>query len=87
VIVASARIGRIEPVGAMEWRGFISAVALVAERVYSRRPPPTRSSKACAPRHLNPKVQVVTVLMPVHLRGLRHDQRHKRRRRGALRRV
>jgi anti-anti-sigma regulatory factor/DNA-directed RNA polymerase subunit RPC12/RpoP len=64
VIVDLGAIGKIEPVGAVEWRGFIGAVAPVAERVYLASAPPTFIEKLCTRDDLNPKVQVVTVLMP-----------------------
>ncbi len=64
VIVDLGGIGRIEPIGAVEWRGFISAVAPAAERVYLASAPPTFIEKLCTRDDLNPKVQVVTVLMP-----------------------
>ena len=64
VIVDLGAIGRIEPIGAVEWRGFIGAVAPVAERVLLASAPPTFIEKLCTRDDLNPKVQVVTVLMP-----------------------
>ncbi|MBC7973879.1 MAG: hypothetical protein H7138_02755, partial [Myxococcales bacterium] len=64
VIVDLGAIGKIEPIGAVEWRGFISAVAPAAERVYLASAPPTFIEKLCTRDDLNPKVQVVTVLMP-----------------------
>jgi hypothetical protein len=64
VIVDLGAIGKIEPIGAVEWRGFIGAVAPVAERVYLASAPPAFIEKLCTRDDLNPKVQVVTVLMP-----------------------
>src|SRR5262249_12535818 len=64
VIVDLGAIGKIEPVGAMQWRGFISLVAPVAERVYLASAPPTFVEKLCTRDDLNPKVQLLTVLMP-----------------------
>jgi anti-anti-sigma regulatory factor/DNA-directed RNA polymerase subunit RPC12/RpoP len=64
VIVDLGAIGKIEPAGAMEWRGFIGAVAPIAERVYLAAAPPTFVEKLCTRDDLNPKVQLLTVLMP-----------------------
>jgi len=64
LIVDLGAIGKIEPVGAMEWRGFISQVAPAAERVYLASAPPAFIEKLCTRDDLNPKVQLLTVLMP-----------------------
>ncbi|HET7501401.1 MAG TPA: hypothetical protein VFK02_10375 [Kofleriaceae bacterium] len=64
VIVDLGAIGKIEPVGAMEWRGFIAMVAPSAERVYLASAPPAFIEKLCSRDDLNPKVQLLTVLMP-----------------------
>jgi len=64
VIVDLGAIGKIEPVGAMQWRGFIQLVAPAAERVYLASAPPTFIEKLCTRDDLNPKVQLLTVLMP-----------------------
>jgi anti-anti-sigma regulatory factor/DNA-directed RNA polymerase subunit RPC12/RpoP len=64
VIVDLGAIGKIEPVGAMQWRGFVQLVAPVAERVYLASAPPTFIEKLCTRDDLNPKVQLLTVLMP-----------------------
>jgi anti-anti-sigma regulatory factor len=69
VIVDLGAIGKIEPVGAMAWRGFISAVAPVAEKVYLASAPPAFIEKLCTRDDLNPKVQLVTVLMPYTCQG------------------
>jgi anti-anti-sigma regulatory factor len=64
VIVDLGAIGKIEPVGAMQWRGFIAMVAPAAERVYLASAPPAFIEKLCTRDDLNPKVQLLTVLMP-----------------------
>jgi anti-anti-sigma regulatory factor/DNA-directed RNA polymerase subunit RPC12/RpoP len=64
VIVDLGAIGKIEPVGAVAWRGFIALVAPVAERVYLASAPSTFIEKLCTRDDLNPKVQLLTVLMP-----------------------
>jgi anti-anti-sigma regulatory factor len=69
VVVDLGAIGKIEPVGAMEWRGFIGMVAPVVERVYLASAPPTFVEKLCTRDDLNPKVQLLTVLMPYTCAG------------------
>lgn len=69
VIVDLGAIGKIEPVGAMQWRGFIGLIAPVAERVYLASAPPTFVEKLCTRDDLNPKVQLLTVLMPYTCAG------------------
>lgn len=64
VIVDLGAIGKIEPVGAMMWRGFIGMVAPSAEHVYLASAPPSFIEKLCTRDDLNPKVQLITVLMP-----------------------
>lgn len=64
VIVDLGAIGKIEPAGAMSWRGFVGMVAAVAERLYLASAPPTFVEKLCTRDDLNPKVQLLTVLMP-----------------------
>jgi anti-anti-sigma regulatory factor len=69
VIVDLSSIGVIEPVGAMQWRGFIALVAPVADRVYLASAPPSFIEKLCTRDDLNPKVQLLTVLMPYTCAG------------------
>jgi len=69
VIVDLGAIGKIEPVGAMQWRGFIQLVAPVADRVYLASAPPSFIEKLCTRDDLNPKVQLLTVLMPYTCAG------------------
>ncbi|HEY0191981.1 MAG TPA: hypothetical protein VGC42_12765 [Kofleriaceae bacterium] len=64
VIVDLGAIGKIDPVGAMMWRGFIGMVAPSAEQVYLASAPPVFIEKLCTRDDLNPKVQLLTVLMP-----------------------
>jgi anti-anti-sigma regulatory factor/DNA-directed RNA polymerase subunit RPC12/RpoP len=64
VIVDLGAIGKIEPAGAMEWRGFVGMVAPLVERLYLASAPPTFVEKLCTRDDLNPKVQLITVLMP-----------------------
>jgi anti-anti-sigma regulatory factor len=64
VIVDLGAIGKIEPVGAVAWRGFVQLVVVAAERVYLASAPPAFIEKLCTRDDLNPKVQLLTVLMP-----------------------
>jgi anti-anti-sigma regulatory factor len=64
VIVDLGAIGKIEPVGAVAWRGFISMVTPVCDHVYLASAPPGFIEKLCTRDDLNPKVQLLTVLMP-----------------------
>jgi anti-anti-sigma regulatory factor len=69
VIVDLGAIGKIEPVGAVAWRGFISLIAPVADRVYLAAAPPSFVEKLCTRDDLNPKVQLLTVVMPYTCAG------------------
>ncbi|HEX3764292.1 MAG TPA: hypothetical protein VHW23_36610, partial [Kofleriaceae bacterium] len=69
VIVDLGAIGKIEPVGAVAWRGFISMIAPVADRVCLASAPPSFVEKLCTRDDLNPKVQLLTVLMPYTCAG------------------
>jgi anti-anti-sigma regulatory factor len=69
VIVDLGAIGKIEPVGAVAWRGFLSLITPVAERVYLAAAPPSFVEKLCTRDDLNPKVQLLTVLMPYTCAG------------------
>jgi len=69
VIVDLGAIGKIEPVGAMQWRGFVSLIAPAVERVCLASAPPSFVEKLCTRDDLNPKVQLVTVVMPYSCAG------------------
>jgi anti-anti-sigma regulatory factor len=64
VIVDLGAVGKIEPAGAAEWRGFVGMIAPVVDRLYLASAPPTFVEKLCTRDDLNPKVQLITVLMP-----------------------
>jgi anti-anti-sigma regulatory factor len=64
VILDLGAIGKIEPAGAMEWRGFITMISPGAERVCLASAPPAFIEKLCTRDDLNPKIQLLTVLMP-----------------------
>jgi anti-anti-sigma regulatory factor len=64
VIVDLGAIGKIEPAGAVEWRGFLTQVSLIAEQVYLAAAPPAFIEKLCTRDDVHPKVELVTALMP-----------------------
>lgn len=64
VIVDLSSIGRIEPAGAAEWRGFVKMVAPLVEAIYLASVPPAFLEKLCSPDDLAPKGQVVTLTLP-----------------------
>lgn len=64
VIVDLSAIGRIEPAGAAEWRGFVKMVAPLVDALYLASVPPAFLEKLCSPEDLAPKGQVVTLTLP-----------------------
>ncbi len=64
VIVDLSSIGRIEPAGAAEWRGFVKMVAPLVDAIYLASVPPAFLEKLCSPEDLAPKGQVVTLTLP-----------------------
>ena len=64
VIVDLSSIGRIEPAGAAEWRGFVKMVAPLVDALYLASVPPAVVEKLCSPEDLAPKGQVVTLTLP-----------------------
>ena len=64
VILDLGAIGRIEPAGAAEWRGFVKMVTPLAESLYLAAVPPAFLEKLCSVEDLGPKAQVVTLTLP-----------------------
>ncbi|HEX2687496.1 MAG TPA: hypothetical protein VHN14_12805 [Kofleriaceae bacterium] len=64
VIIDLGAIGKIAPAGAVAWRGFLGMVAPVVERVCLAAAPPTFIEKLSTRDDLNPRVQLVTVMLP-----------------------
>ncbi len=64
VIVDLSSIGRVEPAGAAEWRGFVKMVAPLVDALYLASVPPAFLEKLCSPEDLAPKGQVVTLTLP-----------------------
>ncbi len=64
VIVDVAGIGKIEPAGAAEWRGFLQMVTPGAEALYLTGVPPAFLDKLTRPEDLGPKAQVLSFTLP-----------------------
>lgn len=64
VIIDLSAIGRIEPAGAAEWRGFVKMVAPLVDALFLASVPPAFLEKLCSPEDLAPKGQVVTLTLP-----------------------
>ena len=64
VILDLSSIGRIEPAGAAEWRGFVKMVTPLVESLFLAGVPPAFLEKLCTPEDLGPKAQVVTLTLP-----------------------
>ena len=64
VIVDLGAIGKIEPAGAVAWRGFVELISPVTERVLLAAAPPAFVERLCTREDLNPKVQLLGVVMP-----------------------
>jgi anti-anti-sigma regulatory factor len=64
VIIEVAGIGKIEPAGAAEWRGFLQMVTPSADTIYLLGVPPVFLEKLTRPEDLGPKAQVITFAIP-----------------------
>ncbi len=64
VILDLGGIGRIEPAGAAEWRGFVQMAAPLVEQVYLAHVTPAFLEKLCTRQDLGPKAQVLTFSLP-----------------------
>ena len=64
VIVDLSSIGRIEPAGAAEWRGFVKMVAPLVDGLYLASVPPAFLEKLGSVEDLGTKAQVVTLTLP-----------------------
>lgn len=64
VILDLAAIGRIEPAGAAEWRGFVQLATPAVEALYLAAVPPSVLEKLASREDLGPKGQVVTLTLP-----------------------
>ncbi len=64
VLLDVAGIGKIEPAGAAEWRGFLQQVTPLAEAIYLTAVGPTFLDKLTRPEDLGPKAQVLSFTLP-----------------------
>jgi anti-anti-sigma regulatory factor len=64
VIIDLGAVGRIEPAGAAEWRGFVKMVTPLVEQLYLAAVPPPFLEKLCSPEDLGTKAQVLTLTLP-----------------------
>ena len=64
VILDLGSIGRVEPAGAAEWRGFIKMVTPLVESLYLAAVPPAVLEKLCSQEDLGFKAQVLTLTLP-----------------------
>ncbi len=64
VVVDLISVGRIEPAGAAEWRGFVQMATSLVDNLYLANAPPAFVEKLASKDDLGPKAQVVTLTMP-----------------------
>ncbi|MBA3502743.1 MAG: hypothetical protein M4D80_26270 [Myxococcota bacterium] len=64
VIVDLVSVGRIEPAGAAEWRGFVQMASPLVENLYLANAPPAFLEKLASKEDLGAKAQVVTLTLP-----------------------
>jgi anti-anti-sigma regulatory factor len=64
VIMDVAGVGKIEPAGAAEWRGFLQMVTPSADSIFLLGVPPVFLEKLTRPEDLGPKAQVITFAIP-----------------------
>jgi len=69
VIIDLGAIGRIQPAGAAQWRGFIQMVTPLVDQLYLAAVPPTVLEKLCSKDDLGAKAQVLTLTLPYTCRG------------------
>jgi len=64
VIIDVAGIGKIEPAGAAEWRGFLQMITPLAEAIMLTAVGPAFLDKLTRPEDLGPKAQVLSFTLP-----------------------
>lgn len=64
VVLDVAGIGKIEPAGAAEWRGFLQMMTPASDSIYLLGVPPVFLEKLTRPEDLGPKAQVITFAIP-----------------------
>ncbi len=63
-IVDLGGLGRIEPAGAAEWRGFVGMAGALVDQLVLAAVPPAFLERLCGRDDLGPKAQVVTLSLP-----------------------
>jgi anti-anti-sigma regulatory factor len=69
VILDLQSVGRIEPAGAAEWRGFVKMVTPLVDALYLAAAPTTFLEKLAGVEDLGPKAQVVSLTLPYECRS------------------
>ena len=64
VIVDLISVGRIEPAGAAEWRGFVQMASPLVDNLFLANAPPAFLEKLASKEDLGAKAQVVTLTLP-----------------------
>ncbi len=64
IIIDVGGMGKIDPAGAAEWRGFLQMITPGAESIYLVGVPPGFLEKLTKPEDLGAKAQVITFAMP-----------------------
>jgi ABC-type transporter Mla MlaB component len=64
LIIDVSGVGKVDPAGAAEWRGFLQMISPTAEAIYLLGVPPGFLEKLTKPEDLGPKAQVITFAMP-----------------------
>ncbi|MDQ3370904.1 MAG: hypothetical protein M3680_36255, partial [Myxococcota bacterium] len=69
VVIDLGSIGRIEPAGAAEWRGFVQMATPLVEQLYLANVPPAFLDKLATREDLGARAQVVTLTLPYTCSG------------------
>jgi hypothetical protein len=64
VVVDLGELGRMDPPGAAQWRGFVTAATPLIEQLYLAHVAPIFLEKLCSREDLGPKGQVLTLVLP-----------------------
>jgi len=64
IIIDVGGMGKIDPAGAAEWRGFVQMITPAAESIFLVGVPPGFLEKLTKPEDLGAKAQVITFAMP-----------------------
>jgi anti-anti-sigma regulatory factor len=64
VVLDVASVGKIDPAGAAEWRGFMAMITPPSERIFLLGCPPVFLERLTRPEDLGPKAQVMSFAMP-----------------------